>query len=150
MQSSINSINLPVPLVVGTMVVNPNEQNIRNPIPASEIHSPRDVPTTYIPTREVNPSRTHQTTFVPNLPCNRSTQIPTSVPIHYTPTNNFNQRTIPLPNFPFSPVHSSTTPLPNQNMQSIKIQLPSFEGTDLVDWLFQAEQFFLLYQVPEE
>ncbi|XP_061368874.1 uncharacterized protein LOC133311789 [Gastrolobium bilobum] len=47
-------------------------------------------------------------------------------------------------------VHSRYDPNDPRNiMKSIKIELPSFMGTDPVSWIFRTEMYFGLHQIPE-
>ncbi|RHN51749.1 putative succinate dehydrogenase (quinone) [Medicago truncatula] len=60
------------------------------------------------------------------------------------------QQTRPFPIFPsqFSPF-SSHNPSP-PSFRTPKLELSMFDGTDPLEWLFQAEQFFTFYQIPVE
>nr|GEW15858.1 Ty3/gypsy retrotransposon protein [Tanacetum cinerariifolium] len=46
--------------------------------------------------------------------------------------------------------HPLTPPPVNPNHKSPKIQLPTFDGTFPLDWLFQADQYFAYYSIPAE
>ena len=35
-------------------------------------------------------------------------------------------------------------------MRGLKLDFPRFDGTNVLHWIFQSEQFFELYQVPED
>ena len=56
-------------------------------------------------------------------------------------------------NFPptFS-LHMSTQDQPHipPTIRPPKLQLAFFEGPDPLDWLFQAEQYFIFYQIPPD
>lgn len=75
--------------------------------------------------------------------------------------------TQPLPNFSTTPPYTQpimfNTTFPDPFLQPQphfpiflplirlpKLQLQPFDGQDPMDWLFQADQFFLFYQVPVE
>lgn len=60
----------------------------------------------------------------------------------------------PTPNSPFlpftptSPIYPQNTP--NPPLRSPKLDLLPFDGTDPLEWLFQADQFFCFYHIPIE
>ncbi|KAL0319961.1 UNVERIFIED_CONTAM: Retrovirus-related Pol polyprotein from transposon.6 [Sesamum radiatum] len=62
------------------------------------------------------------------------------------PSPSFSSPSLPLPNPPPPPplLHSPTP------LKLPKLHLPPFDGSNPLDWLFQAEQFFAFYQVPPE
>ena len=77
------------------------------------------------------------------------------------PTSPFQQRPYPYPTQPspqqsyvFPPfIHTSTNFPPNPTnppppYRTPKIELSPFVGSNLLEWLFQAEQFFLFYNIP--
>ncbi|CAJ2648268.1 unnamed protein product [Trifolium pratense] len=51
-----------------------------------------------------------------------------------------------LQNSPTPQTHNS----PHPNFRNPKIEMGTFDGTNALDWLFQAEQFFLFYNVALE
>ncbi|XP_019450597.1 PREDICTED: uncharacterized protein LOC109352871 [Lupinus angustifolius] len=85
------------------------------------------------PTAPVPPIPPHQPspTHFPNYPHS-------PVSPFFTPNNPYIRR-----NFPYMPP-PTTQPRPP------KLQLTPFDGSEPLDWLFQAEQFFQLYQVPPD
>ncbi|KAL4582694.1 hypothetical protein LXL04_007252 [Taraxacum kok-saghyz] len=54
----------------------------------------------------------------------------------------------PLP--PPPPPRPPPPPPPNNNPRPPKIQLPNFDGSHPLDWLFQAENYFTYYTIPED
>jgi hypothetical protein len=88
-----------------------------------------------------NPDYNHQTfqTYY-----NTNTQQP------FFPSYNHNPQASSFPTFP--PQFSSTT---GQNSipppyRTPKLELSIFDGTDSLEWLFQADRFFTFYQIPME
>ncbi|XP_024630387.1 proline-rich protein 12-like [Medicago truncatula] len=79
-----------------------------------------------------------------------------SQPVHPSMAfyNNSSQQAPPLPPFfPCFPVASSPQLPPTNSGPSIrspKLDLIPFDGSDPLEWLFQAEQFFCFYQIPME
>jgi len=77
-------------------------------------------------------------------------QQPLSQPTHIHNTT-FQPASFPsFPSFPYpsTPHHSqSTHPTPICNP---KLELSTFDGTNPLEWLFQAGQFFTFYQIPLE
>ncbi|KAL0373214.1 UNVERIFIED_CONTAM: Retrovirus-related Pol polyprotein from transposon.6 [Sesamum calycinum] len=65
----------------------------------------------------------------------------------------------PSPSVAFAATSPSTPPPPppalspltsSSNLKLPKLTLPPFDGSNPLDWVFQAEQFFTFYQVPQD
>ncbi|XP_058769067.1 uncharacterized protein LOC131642924 [Vicia villosa] len=78
----------------------------------------------------------------PPFPPNHSTSTP------FIPTQNYN--TAFTPYTPHIPFHSNTQIPPLPTARSPKLELPMFDGSNPLDWLFQADQFFSFYNLPPE
>ncbi|XP_058733853.1 uncharacterized protein LOC131605523 [Vicia villosa] len=54
--------------------------------------------------------------------------------------------------YPYTPQATQIpfSPSPNSGFRHPKIELNYFDGTDALEWLFQAEQFFAFYSIPFE
>jgi hypothetical protein len=70
-------------------------------------------------------------------------------PMFSSPQFQYSTPNQPLPSYP----HFNTPPPPSYNhppFRNPKIEMGTFDGTDALDWLFQAEQFFLFYNIAPE
>ncbi|XP_027941174.1 extensin-like [Vigna unguiculata] len=94
---------------------------------------------------------THSSASV-TLPPQPNTSFPFSSPQPYPsshipfqpPLNHHNT-------IPFTHLHHNTPPpTPTSPLRPPKLQLNLFYGFESLDWLFEAEQYFSLYQVPPE
>ncbi|XP_058788145.1 uncharacterized protein LOC131662390 [Vicia villosa] len=121
----------------------------RNSPSTTQLSSPQpQPPPSFSPTQPTIPSsNTVFTTYTPVSfqPTNTSFQIPFSQPFHTAPTPSpFAQ-----PN-QFFPQSSNQNPHTHQPIRNPKIELGIFDGTDVLEWLFQSEQFFGFYNIPIE
>lgn len=134
---------LPQPLTATTMFplnnihtsfFTPSTSPIPVSLPITFHHTPQPQPTIYPPSY-------HQSHFTPQIP-----------PFHNNiPFGAFHNQQSPYPTL--QPNLYMTPPPHNQFQPSFptpKIQLKPFDGTEPLEWLFQAEQFFSFYNITNE
>ncbi|XP_058733199.1 uncharacterized protein LOC131604800 [Vicia villosa] len=129
-------------------------------------HTPTRSSTTPIPVT-TQPAVYTPTILTTNPPSHSAVPHTTPIPMHltappqnppfppYTPLLHtqpvFTAHTTPYPfppQTPFHLPHHNIPPLPP--MRSPKLELPLFDGSNPLEWLFQAEQFFGFYNLPPE
>ncbi|XP_058757922.1 uncharacterized protein LOC131631166 [Vicia villosa] len=94
------------------------------------------------------------TTVAQTTPISTVLTAPPPPPPHYPPYPPYTPpQTVFIPNpfpppDPFQIPHHNIPPLPP--MRSPKLELPLFDGSNPLEWLFQAEQFFGFYNLPPE
>lgn len=98
------------------------------PLPINYPHTPSPQPTVYTPLYPQTPQFNHNPSFGP-------------LPFHQSP-----YQTPAPPNF-LSPTPQHQGHIP---VRTPKIELIPFDGTNPLEWLFQAEQFFAFYNIPNE
>ncbi|XP_058734067.1 uncharacterized protein LOC131605768 [Vicia villosa] len=100
----------------------------------------------------------------PTISTFHNTAIPTPLPFHNTAVPNFPPFTQGMPHSAFTPVPMLHPPyMPSHNpyqqfnhipplppFRSPKLELPLFDGSNPLEWLFQADQFFSFYNLPPE
>lgn len=70
-----------------------------------------------------------------------------STPPHY----NFSYSTPPYPKYQTPPYFWQThNSHPIANFRNPKVEMASFDGSEALDWLFQADQFFSFYNITPE
>ncbi|KAK9922681.1 hypothetical protein M0R45_031134 [Rubus argutus] len=104
-----------------------SKQQSSIPLPSTPTYS---VTTTQYPQRHF-PSMTH--------PCSPHSQIQSATGSPEYPHSQFPLPQVPCPNDPQLPT-----------MKQMRLDFPIFSGGDPVEWLNKAEQYFALYQIPED
>jgi hypothetical protein len=161
------------PIISTTQQPISSQQPILSPIPSSA-----QQPQSFIGSYLTNAQQTHfitspYTTAI-HVPLPATTYMssfaqPTIYPVGYPPPPTGTNTTtkppfsysIPTPQTPYpfcSPSFNNsfasngatyTTP-PQTNFRSPKVEMNTFDGTDPLEWLFQADQFFAFYNINQE
>lgn len=117
--------------LAGMTPLNPPPPEPPNVASSSNITNPNLVSTPTPPTQNNHPPLISPSNTPPHIP----PFIQTLVPPFFNPHHPYNRPNMfPQPTIPWPP----------------KLQLIPFDGSELLDWLFQAEQFFQLYQVSPD
>ncbi|XP_058757342.1 uncharacterized protein LOC131630580 [Vicia villosa] len=177
--STTRSTHIPTTTLTATPISTPlaaTRPNLSNPIPSSpQIHStlistqlysppPPPPPPFTLPFSTLHSSNSafspYSTSFTNPFPPNYIqppqilTQPQTLLHTSFPQTSNIPQpslfATYPYPNIPPHQSQYTNPPPPNSGFRHPKIELSYFDGTDALEWLFQAEQFFAFYSIPYE
>ncbi|XP_058784831.1 uncharacterized protein LOC131659692 [Vicia villosa] len=116
--------------------LSPTHTPLRNSATFSTTH-PQPTPNRYI-----HPHTSSTFVPYPPIPTILSTSQPFTIPFSQQPPFSQFPSQHPYPNL------SNIPPLPTA--RSPKLELPMFDGSGPLDWLFQAEQFFNFYNMPPE
>ncbi|XP_058742330.1 uncharacterized protein LOC131614797 [Vicia villosa] len=135
--SSIPRVSAPFP-----HISSPTATPIRQSATLSNTHSQ---PT---PMRNIHTHIPHPFQTYPPIPTILSVSQPYTIPFsqqHTFPPHLAFPQNPPIPSYPNL---SHIPPLPT--IRTPKLELPMFDGSAPLDWLFQAEQFFNFYNMPPE
>jgi len=102
---------------------------------------------TALTTSDINTQLLHLVQATSNLNAKLDTQTETTARL----VNHIAQLTDPDKPEPPKPIfhHAESSTSTNPNPHPPKITLPLFDGSNPLDWIFQAENYFTYYNIPE-